>query len=52
MYAMSFFGGGEMMGGIFIGQIVDRISSKVGVLVNLVLLFLMIAMTLFYIIHN
>jgi predicted MFS family arabinose efflux permease len=38
MYAMVALGVGEMMGCIFIGQIVDRMSSKAAVVVDIIII--------------
>mmetsp|Transcript_17947 Transcript_17947/g.17138 ORF Transcript_17947/g.17138 Transcript_17947/m.17138 type:complete len:173 (+) Transcript_17947:111-629(+) len=46
MYAMVVFGGGEICGGFFIGQIVDRINSKAAIWVNLASMVVMTGFTL------
>ena len=48
MFAMVAFGVGEIVGGLLIGQIVDRKGSKRASLVNMTLVFLTTIMTIMY----
>ena len=48
MFAMVSFGVGEIIGGLFIGQIVDRINSKVASLVNAGLVLITAILTMIY----
>lgn len=48
MLAMVVFGIGEIVGGLLIGQVVDRKSSKLASLVNLGLVLSTVLLTLLY----
>lgn len=40
MFAMSFFGVGNMLGGLFIGTLIDKYGSKRVIHINLIMIFL------------
>jgi len=48
MYAMVAFGFGEIVGGLVIGQVVDRRGSKSASIVNMGLVFMTVILTVFY----
>jgi predicted MFS family arabinose efflux permease len=48
MYAMVSFGFGEIVGGLLIGQVVDRKGSKPAALVNMGLVFVTVLLTVIY----
>ena len=52
MMAMVAFGVGEMVGGQLIGLIVDRISSKMAALANVIIIITMTGITLWFLIAD
>ncbi len=48
MYAMVSFGVGEMLGGLLIGQVVDKRNSKDAVWVNIAITMIMMFLTILY----
>ena len=48
MFAMVAFGFGEIIGGLAIGQVVDRVNSKIASLVNMALVLFTVFITAIY----
>jgi len=48
MLAMTAFGVGEVVGGLFIGYLIDNKGSKFVVVTNVVIMILMVFVTLFF----
>lgn len=52
MVALSMLGIGEMIGGIFMGKVVDKLNSRIGVLCNIASIILACSLSLVQIYQN